>query len=291
MKAPTAREFFFPTRPLDPAAQVDVETRFFRQLRLPNGTYKTTYADRLPDVDAALCDLLEADRAGSATPRSPVRLLDVGVSSGITTLELLRMMEARGIAREAVAVDISVNAYLHQLFGIADVLCDANGKVLQIAVPSGVKGRPHDPEGSFARRFLQRVFTIAERVVGGPNRARTGRAVRLISPRLLERSDVTIVEHDLTRPNAAWNGQFDVVRAANILNLDYFDEPLLARMVAYLHRALKPDGILVLVRTHDDTRTNHATLFRATAAGLEPIQRVGDGSEIERLVVARSPVA
>ena len=288
MKVPTAREFFFPSRALSPAEQVDVETRFFRLLRLPNGTYKTTYADRLPDVDAALCDLLLA----SGAPTAPVRLLDVGVSSGMTTLELLQAMEARGIPRHATAVDISVNAYLHRAFGVADLLVDPSGRVLQIALPFAAKGRPHDPQGSLPRRLLQSAVEMAERWVGGPNRARMGRALQLISPRLRERTDVTVVEHDLTRHNPTWDAQFDVVRAANILNLDYFDPQTLGRMVDYLRRALRPNGILVIARTLDDTRTNHATFFRATAdGGLEPIHRIGDGSEIERLAIGQAALA
>ena len=289
MKVPTAREFFFPSRALSPTEQVDVETRFFRALRLPNGTYKTTYANRLPDVDAALCDLLEADGAAAST--TPVRVLDVGVSSGMTTLELVQAMEARGIPRQVVAVDLTVSAYLHRALGVADLLCDPSGQVLQIALPFAAKGRPHDPSGSLPRRALQSAFELAERWVGGPNRARVGRPVQLISPRLRERTDVTVVQHDLTRGNPAWDGQFDVVRAANILNLDYFDEATLARMVGYLRRALRPGGILVVARTHDDTRRNHATLFRLGDDGLEPVRRIGDGSEIERIALAQAPVA
>jgi hypothetical protein len=289
MKVPSAREFFFPTRPLSAAEQVDVETRFFRHLRLPNGTYKTTYADRLPDVDAAVCDLLAAERRpGDA----PVRLLDVGVSSGMTTRELLEAMEARGIARQAVAVDISVNAYLHRAFGVVDLLADPQGRVLQIALPIAAKGRPHDPQGSAARALLQRAFDAAESRIGGPDGARGGRPVQLISPRLLQRGDVTVVEHDLTRHHAAWDGAFDVVRAANIINLDYFDEPTLARMLGFLRGYARPGGLLVVVRTHDDTRTNHGTIFRVAAGGeLEPVRRIGQGSEVERLALGAAAVA
>ena len=249
MKFPPAREFFFPPRSLGAAEQTDVETRFFRFLHLPNGTFKTTYANRLPDVDAALCDLLAAD----VPPSAPVRLLDVGVSSGMTTRELLEAMEARGLARKAVAVDISVNAYLRRVFGVADVLCDPDGHVLQLALPGAVaKGRPHDT-ATPARAGLQRLFELAESVIGGAEGARRGTPVQLISPRLTQRSDVTVVEHDLTRHRPAWDGAFDVVRAANILNHDYFDESTLTRMIAYLRGYLRPGGIMVIVRTHDDT--------------------------------------
>ena len=283
MKVPPARDFFFPRRPLGVEEQNDVETRFFRQLRLPNGTYKTTYANRLPDVDAALCELLVADR--TTADQSHVHLLDVGVSSGITTRELLEAMEAHGIPREAVAVDLSVNAYLRRVLGVADVLVDSEGHVLQLALPFVTKGRPHDPAGSPARALLQQAIVVAERIVGGPGGAQRGQPVRLISPRLLRRPDVTVVEHDLTRHRPEWDGRFDVVRAANVLNLEYFDEGTLSRMLGYLAGYLRPGGLLVVVRTHDDTRTNHATIFRLVdAATPVPVARINEGSEVEPLV-------
>ncbi len=277
MAIPTARSFFFPEPGLTPAAELARETAFFRALRLPNGTYKTSYPDRMPDVDAAAAAALGAPR--------PVRVLDVGVSSGVTTLELLEALDARGFPSEAVAVDLSVTAYLRRVAGV-ELLMDGEGRVLQIATPMLVKGRPHDPEGALPRRALQGAFALAERVVGGPAGARRGTAVQLVSPRLLRRPGVTVVEHDLTAPaESAWTDRFDVVRGANVINRDYFDEPTLTRMLANLKTYLRVGGVLVLCRTHDDTRTNHATIFRRDAAGaLTVVARIGRGSEVESLV-------
>jgi hypothetical protein len=292
MKVLPARDFFFPARPRTATEQIELETRFFRHLRLPNGTYKTTYADRLPDVDAALCDLLAAARDGGERVDAPVRLLDVGVSSGGTTLELIETMEQRGLASETVAVDLAIDAYLRRMFGIADLLLDPQGKVLQVVLPFGVKGRPHDPSGSAARAALQRAFELTESLVGGAAGARRGEYVQLVSPRLLQRRDVTVVEHDLTRHNPAWVGRFDVVRGANILNLDYFDEGTLRAMLRDLTGYLRPGGLLVVVRTHDDTRTNHGTIFRLGEDGvLAPVARIGGGSEVEALAVEPSVAA
>lgn len=275
MKAPSARELFFATRQLDDAQQQALETRFFHSLRLPNGTYKTTYARRMGDVDAALCDLLPTDRT--------LRLLDVGVSSGVTTLELLQAMESRGLRREATAVDLSLNAFLVRRLGL-ELLVDPRGRVLQIATPFGAKGRPHDPASSPLRAVLQGAIVAAESLVGGAAGAARGEAVRLVTPRLLRRDDVQLVEHDLQLREPRWVDRFDVVRAANIINRDYFAETVLRSMIAHLRDYLRVDGVLCLSATDDDTRENHATLFRKDAAGaLVPLRRVGLGSEVETL--------
>lgn len=281
MSNPAARAFFFPDVDRSPDEQAALETGFFRHLRLPNGTYKTTYPDRMPDVDAAVVDALQ--------PRGRVRLLDVGVSSGVTTLELAQALEARGITPEVVAVDLSVAAYLRRVAGI-DLLCDPNGHVLQIAGPFVARGRPHDPERSVVRGILQRVFESAERVIAGPSGARRGTPVQLVSPRLLRRPGVAVVEHDLTAPRAEWADGFDVVRAANVLNQDYFSDATLRGMLAHLLTYVRERGLLVLCRTHDDTRTNHATIYRREEDGVfAPVTRIGRGSELEALMPAALP--
>ena len=45
-------------------------------------------------------------------------------------------------------------------------------------------------------------------------------------------------------------------------------------------------------RTHDDTRTNHGTIFRLGEDGvLAPVARIGGGSEVEALAVEPSVAA
>ncbi len=281
---PSARAFFFPAADRLAEAEVATETRFFRNLRLPNGTYKTTYPDRMPDVDAAV--------ARALTPGTHADVLDVGVSSGVTTLELMDTLAEHGMEPEVVAVDLSVSAFLLRIAGV-DLLCDPKGHVLQIATPVAVKGRPHDPAGSSARAALQQVFDAAERLVGGPAGAARGTPVQLISPRLARHARVTVREHDLTTLRPEWRDRFDVVRAANVLNRDYFDQPTLERMIAHLRTYVRARGLLVLCRTHDDTRTNHASVLRRATAGdaFAVVARVGDGSEIESLVTEMSAAA
>ena len=166
------------------------------------------------------------------------------------------------------------------------MLSDPEGHVLQLATAVFVRGRTHDPAGSRARRLLADVFAGAERLIGGPAGAQRGTAVQLVSPRLLRRAGVTVVAHDLTAPaNPSWHERFDLVRAANVINRDYFDESTLAGMLANLHTYLRPGGLLVLCRTHDDTRTNHATVLRLNETGeLMAVARIGNGSEVEALL-------
>ena len=82
-----------------------------------------------------------------------VRLLDVGISSGVTTLELLNHLEAHGCRVSGVGVDTCVHVFLKSFFGI-DVLYDHAGNVLQVATPLFARGRPQPSRKSFQSKAL-----------------------------------------------------------------------------------------------------------------------------------------
>jgi hypothetical protein len=80
--------------------------------------------------------------------------------------------------------------------------------------------------------------------------------------------------------------RFDIVRAANLLNRNYFDADRLRLMVGNLKSyARRPGGLIVINRTHEDG-TNHGTIFRAGDEDVATVHRLGGGSEIESLVTA-----
>jgi hypothetical protein len=284
MSAPGARAVLRPTSPRPREEQLALEQRFFKSLRLPNGTYKTTAARRMPDVDSAVIALLDAAPA-------TVRLLDVGVSSGITTLELVEAIERAGRTVQVTACDLSVHGVLRH-DGATDLLLDPDGHVLQLATPWLTKGRPHDPGGALRRRLLQALFEWFERRAARavPGTAPGDERLLLISQVLAARQGVSVVGHDLTRHQPDWQDAFDVVRAANVLNRSYFDEPTLVRMLAYLRGYLRSGGLMVLNRTLEEDGVNHGTILRKLADGrLTALQRLGRGSEVEALALGLPP--
>lgn len=285
IKFPRAREFYFPNAERSEETAALLEERFFREIRLPNGTYKTTGTNRLHEIDNALCLCLE-------DTRQDLEILDVGVSSGVTSLELMDTMARRGFKPHLTAADITIHAVLSSLPGGLDVLCDAQGHVLQIACPWFVKGRPHQPFSSLPRGILHSGIVLLEALVKlGVFRIADSKAVMLVSPRLLVKPGITITEHDLNNDKTGWHLQFDVVRAANILNEDYFSRPVLKKMLGYLCSYVRPNGFLVLVRTLESDNSNHGTIFTLTTEGKFSVaSRIGDGHELENLVFEATEV-
>src|ERR1700680_1755123 len=86
-RVPTAREILF-GRPTETAVQEERERIFFGSIRLKNSTYKYTFSHRFDDLNRLVNGLL---------PQRPLRIMDVAVSSGISTLEWMDSLDQLGI--------------------------------------------------------------------------------------------------------------------------------------------------------------------------------------------------
>ena len=110
VRVPTAWEWLQAGKtrsPLDPAA----EAAFFDAIRLSNGTLR-------PLGLGASTTLIRSSRRPCAARRrremAPLQLLDVGISSGITTLEWAKAIESLGLDFRLVATDLTATASLHR---------------------------------------------------------------------------------------------------------------------------------------------------------------------------------
>ena len=88
-RVPTAHALYF-DETVRGADQLEaLEDLFFRNIRLPNGTNKTTYRRRLDDLNALARQHLP--------PKRPLDFMDVAVSSGVSTLEWIEFLAESGI--------------------------------------------------------------------------------------------------------------------------------------------------------------------------------------------------
>src|SRR5579862_7258746 len=93
---PTASEFA--VAPYDPG----VENDFFRRVVLANGSFKTTGARRLDDLNRAALPYVQA------FSERPVEIMDVASSSGISTQEWHDDLVAAGIEARVVGTDLAI---------------------------------------------------------------------------------------------------------------------------------------------------------------------------------------
>jgi len=251
------------------APDPDAEFRLFTRIRLPSGVLKTTQARRLDDVNELALRVLPDDR--------PLELMDVATSTAITTVEWSEQLTAAGVEHHILAGDTHIDAVWVSLPLVGEVLADRAGNVLL----AEVFGRAVDPSGATTRSAL---VLPALRAAA---RHLPGRPVELVSSRVRGCPGIELVEDDIFVARPELRGRFHAVRAANILNEGYFHDAQLRAAVATLRERLRPGGLLVVCRTHEDG-SNHGSFFRADREGWTVVERIGGGSEIERLIAMSS---
>ena len=250
------------------------ESVFFSSLHQSDGTTKMTGTNRLNDVNVAITSYLTAG--------SGLEILDIGISSGISTLEWLLSLKEMGHTCAMTAMDRILFARLYQ-FGRIEMLAEPGAHVLLIHIGQHTLTRPIQPIASWRNRRARIIFQFGDILAWLCGIVRYGRDVQLVSRRLQSRSDVRFVERDLFDLAPDWADRFDVVRVANVLNHSYFSEPTLRIGLRNVGNWVKIGGLLALVRTEQDNQ-NHATIFRRETIGFQVLHRLGSGSEIESLV-------
>jgi hypothetical protein len=118
-KVPSARTILLSS---EPVATEDDEARFFSPLRLKNDTYKITRSHRLDDLN---------DLVNQLVPRRHLKVMDVAVSSGTTTLEWIEALHKAGIDHDMTAGDSFMFGFIVSIGKNLHVLADKSGHPLQ----------------------------------------------------------------------------------------------------------------------------------------------------------------
>jgi len=286
---PTVREIYEIERAV--AQQDKLETSFFHRIRLKNGVYKTTYSNRFTDVFECLAKHLPKNQH--------LDVMDVAISAGISTYELSQALTSLNIEHKMHASDISLYGTLYPVTKYLDILLDSNQYPLQFdflgrSIPSSSSSLMPSAIQLVARTGSSILLKIIKLLhlsriinVGNPHGFHT-KKITLVTKRLLNNPDFILHEENILTPTPKeLLNTFNILRAANILNLSYFDEKTLASMILNLKSRLKTNGLFVICRTSETkTGSNNGTIFKKLDNGeLEVIDRVGAGSEIEDIVL------
>jgi hypothetical protein len=292
VRIPTANEMYFSEMTADATQMERLEELFFVSVRLPNGTRKTTTYRRLDNLNELVQKFLPTDR--------PLEVMDVAVSSGVSTVEWIESIERAGAQCRMTAGDAMVDAYLVSIAPGMRVLVDRHGNALQydvagrgIRLPLRKRLMPvtlwpvlviHLVLGMVVAPVLRAATCLEE----GGRLGTRWRPLKLVSPTLLKPNRIDVVEDDIL-VNRSYRGCFHAVRAANILNRSYFEDSTLTAMLDNLRDRLKTGGLLIVCRTHPHN-VNHGTIFELREDGrLYVLTRLNGGSEVEHLALALPP--
>ncbi|MGH8233164.1 MAG: ATP/GTP-binding protein [Rhodanobacteraceae bacterium] len=260
------------------------EEEFFSSLRLRNGTYKTTYEKRFAEVDRELQKLI---KQGDMDVGS---VLDIGISSGVCTLELHQALSSVGRECQITGIDLAVDAALVRVLPGCFALMDETGYPLRYDI-LGWSMKPWVVREDYwtgffvPRKCVNLLFGYrARKMMESPSSPATQK-VELVTPRLRNLPNVRVEKSDITKYNNEFSGRFSLIRAANVLNKGYFGDKELALVVGNIKRYLvKPKAFFLVIRTHQNG-VNHGSLFSVDNAGCSVLRRFGKGSEIEDIVL------
>ncbi|MFM9903212.1 MAG: hypothetical protein ACKVQJ_01420 [Pyrinomonadaceae bacterium] len=280
---PTARSIFL-------SNDVDLREKepvFFSSLRLKNGVTKTTSRDRMTDVDTWLIDLLP--KGGFQ------KVLDVGISSGVTTVELCELLESNGVAYQMTGMDSDLTSYLVIFANDRSILLDKSGNPIHFEMAG--KGFGY-VRGTNLKHILDRVLLSIQawlfiklrlkRTLDSIESTAVIKGVEihkidLVCREIKENPAIRLIEDSIF--SEASDERYSLIRAANILNKIYFSDEQLSAAIQKLSERLEPGGLFLVCRTNMEGE-NNATLFRLAGPGrFEITARFGIGSEIEYLVL------
>jgi hypothetical protein len=230
-----------------------------------DGVWKTTNPARHTGSN----DLLRNHLAG----RTGLRVLDVGMSDGVTAAELFMALEPC-VAR-FFATDLSLSMRVSERQGVWYFCREQDGACTMAVTRSLIYYGGGTPTAN-------PLGILAARMCRGVRRTETERCISLVNPRLRE-----LAAADPRIMLVAWNvftpwphESMDVIRAANILNPAYFPVERLRTAVECLFRALVDGGSLMVV---DNRAVEKASILRKERHRLIVAARLGAGCDIESL--------
>ena len=248
---------------------VDPET--FRQLMSSltvGATIKITGANRHPNADALIVDLLSADELGQAT------IVDIGASDGSTSLDLIRRL---GTFKSYVIADLfltldAVQVGRRTLFFQSDGTCVLVVGRRTIAWPT---------ESPLIARWFSRLIDRARRQTLGRQ------SVLLLNPSVRQHMAtdprISYRVHDIFQ---TWSGPTpDVIKVANLLRRLYFDDDTIVAALRALLGSLREGGHLLVV---DNPRMKNTPprggLYRRAGDHFAAVAQTGGIPEIDDLV-------
>ena len=236
-------------------------------VRYGDSTGKETRARRFDDLDGVL-DLL---------PQKYLAVHDVGCSSGVTSLDLMRALKSRNKSFSLIASDRFTELLVYG--GNIKYLYDSDRRLRQIYL-GRVLCDGHLSKFFFLSRFL---YKLLERISQRDKKLQTGKNISLFDRDVqkcidlgqLEAKSYNIFERDSNR--------YGFIRCMNLLNRSYFSDTQIKVGIINLFESLDDKGYLQIGRT-DDQGVNRASVYRKEQRGLSLVLQFNGGAEIGNIV-------
>lgn len=258
-------------------------------LHTSNGTTRMTFRHRMPDVDEAALRLLRQSYRSDAA----LIVQDRAASTCLTSTEWAERLFSAFPRTEFEASDTLLYLLRISLPNGPSYIVEPSGQPLQcIDSPFAVSLCPREPYRYPVNHLIAARAKWRFRRLALPDKLTDSAGSSVY--RIDKISCVHPEANSLNKRDARFTirrrsvfertSGLDVLRTMNILNLAYFSIQQLIDGIHAAFESLKPGGLWIVGRTHEEDKTNHVTFFRRTEEKWEVLERVGNGSEIEELV-------
>ncbi len=264
-------------------------------LRTSNGTYRTSFRNRLRDVDAVAQGILER-----LYPRGAEFLAeDRAVSHALTSLEWAQTLfqsfprsKFEASDRLLYLVELSLPTGEKYIF-------EPDGRPLQYINAPFVVSLSHKESlrlpvnrliAARAKRRLRRLVLPSGWMESGEGKGYQVRKIKCVHPEALSFSNTDPrFQLRIRSVFEVTANPVHVLRTMNILNKDYFSDSQLKDGCRAAFQSLRLGGIWIVGRTLESDFSNHVTFLQKQGNGWMVLTRIGDGSEMETYADRVSP--
>ncbi len=285
-------------------AEAAVFERLMPLVRLSNGVYRTTFRRRFRNLDPVVNGVLAKRFSSSDT----VVIQDWAASACLTSAEWAESLFPLFPRMQFEASDLILFLIAARDKQSGEVfVAEQDGRPVQyVRPPFVIRMDPAEPWLLFVNRigylWARSRWRKARRLWPLPNAwlehphcedslEREGYQVRKLS--LIHPSALALARTD-ARFSISRHSIFEratapchVIRSMNILNRAYFSEQQLAQAARSVIQSLHSGGIWIVGRTtSEDPPVHDVTIFgKKTSGGLEAIEHIGSGSEIDSIAL------
>jgi hypothetical protein len=256
-------------------------------LQTSNGTYRTTFRNRLRNVDAATTEILR----GLYPRDAELFVQDRAVSHGLTSLEWARQLLQIFPSVRFEASDTLLCLIQLELASGEKYILEPDGQALQYVSPPFVVGLFHEespalPVNRFvaarAKRRLQKLSLPRGWMDSDGGDGYKVAKIPCVHPEALsyERKNPQFSVRRRSVFDVAPN-EAHAIRTMNIFNKDYFSIAQLRDGAQGIFQSLKPGGIWIVGRTLENDFSNDVTILQKEEDGWQILVRIGNGSEME----------
>jgi chemotaxis methyl-accepting protein methylase len=252
------------------------------------GVSKRTYSNRFPAFDGLLTDILS-----KSSPAGPIRVLDVAVSDGSTSLNLFRQLKAAidsNVRLTATDRDGRYFVLRQKADTVRRVIVSPHGEVVQVVWPPFVFGsRANEnvflfPANRAFRYHAVRFATDLLKKWQNDDPQIQARELLFLSSEfrkaLLADPNLEFVLWDIMTP---WTGgKAHCVRAMNILNPQYFSHDHQSKIIANLFAAVADGGVLAMGSNDDPCSEVDGVICRRYRESLIEVASSGNGFRCRR---------